>query len=80
MIQMDTLDKGQKDEVMDALNLVEASMLDELEFGDGIELTSSVAIYHQSNSEEVVILLMDGWKEVLTVTNNDNGGVIYKAI
>ena len=80
MIQMDTLLDEEQDEVLDALNLVEASMMDELSYGDGIELTDKVAIYHQPDSEVVVIMLLDDWREVLVVERNDTGGIIYKAI
>ena len=73
-------DTDEIDDVLDALYMVDLDMLEDLAKGDGVELTDKILLLHHDYKDEFVLVLEEGWLEVLVITINENKSLNYMSV
>ena len=81
MTVLETLSEEQKALIDEATDKITLEILESLDYGDEINLTDDVVLYHYCEDEIVVVNLKDEWEEVLQVQwNVEADEIVFEAL
>ena len=81
MTNFETLTEDQKNEVLEAKNLVTIEDLSALSYGEDLELTNKVCLSHYCEDEIVVLNLTEEWEEVFQILfNAETKEIIFESL
>ena len=81
MTTFETLSKEQRIEIEKAIDLVNIKDLNELSYGEDLELTNQVCLSHYCEDEVIVLNLTEEWIEVFQILfDTDTKEIIFESI
>ena len=81
MTNFETLTEDQKNEVLEAKNLVTIKDLSALSYGEDLELTNQVCLSHYCEEEIIVLNLTEEWEEVFQILFNvETKEIIFESL
>jgi len=81
MTTFETLTKEQRIEIEKAIDLVNIKDLNELSYGEDLELTNQVCLSHYCEDEVIVLNLTEEWIEVFQILfDTDTKEIIFESI
>ena len=81
MTNFETLTEDQKNEVLEAKNLVTIKDLSALSYGEDLELTNKVCLSHYCEDEIIVLNLTEEWEEVFQILfNAETKEIIFESL
>ena len=74
------LTNQQRNEIDKAINLVTIKDLNELSYGEDLELTDQVCLSHYCEDDVIVLNLTEEWIEVFQIQNYKDEEIIFEAL
>lgn len=80
MTILETLTERQRIALEEAQENLTIDMLENLEYGEEMQMNELITLYHYSEEDIIVLNLTEEWEEVLQVMFTEEGGILFEEL
>ena len=81
MTTFENLTNEQQTEILEAKNLVTLKDLTSLDYGEDVEITKNVCLYHYCEDDIIVLNLTEEWEEVFQILfDTETEEIIFESL
>lgn len=80
MTILETLTERQRIALEEAQENLTIDMLENLEYGEEMQMNELITLYHYSEEDIIVLNLTEEWEQVLQVMITEKGGILFEEL